>query len=123
MDNKSITEAVHASIAKTILDGLDTDARDAILQKSIADSIGGYTFRNEVEKVVADKARRVVTELVESDEWETKITEAIRAGLDDYLSNLRAAVPGVIALSLHGKDGDGYSKQTAAILRCWPSGK
>ena len=28
MDDKAIKEAVHASIARTILDGLDTEARD-----------------------------------------------------------------------------------------------
>lgn len=116
-----IKEAIHASIAKAILDGLDTEARDAILQKSISSSIGDYKFRHGVEEVVAEKAKQVVAELVESYEWENKITEAIRAGFDDYLANLRSAIPGVLALAMHGRDGDGYSRQTAAILKCWPS--
>lgn len=120
MNEAAITEAVHASIAKTILEGLDTEARDAILQKSITAAIGDYKFRHSIEEVVASKASRVVAELVESEDWESRITEAIRSGFEDYLNNLRAAIPGVIALSLHGKNGDGYSKQVAAILGRWP---
>jgi len=120
MDTQAISDAVHASIAKTVLEGLDTDARDAILQKSIAAVIGDYKFRSSIEDVVAAKAGRVVAELVESEDWESRITGAIQRGFDDYLSNLRSAIPGVIALSLHGKDGDGYSKQVAAILGRWP---
>lgn len=123
MNEEAITKAVHASIAKTILEGLDTSARDAILQKSIAKALSDYTFQHGVQEVVADKARRVVAELVESDEWESRITETIRSGFEDYLKNLRSAIPGVLALSLHGKEGDGYSKQVAAILGQWPKMK
>ena len=115
-----IQAAVHASIAKTILEGLDTSARDAILQKSIASALKDYTFRSSVETVVAAKAAKVVAELVETDEWDTRITETIKAGFEDYLANLKAAIPGVITLSLHGKDGGGYSSQSAHILKCWP---
>ena len=114
MNETAITEAIHASVAKTILEGLDTEARDAILQKSITAAICDYKFRHRIEDVVAAK-------LVEAEDWESRITEAIRSGFEDYLSSLRVAIPGVIALSLHGKDGNGYSKQVAAILGRWPT--
>lgn len=119
MDDKLITEAVHASIAKSVLESLDTEVRDAILQKSIVEAIGDFRFRSRVDEVVAEKAGRVVSELVEPEEWSARITAAIQAGFEDYLKNLRQAIPGVLGLALHGKEGD-YDRRTAAILRCWP---
>ena len=120
MNDKLITEAIHASVAKTILAELDTKARDAILQKSIRASLESYVFRNSVEAVVAEKARQVTVGLVETGEWESKITEAIQEGFADYILNLKAAIPGVIALTLHGKDGGSYEKRAGTILNCWP---
>ena len=121
MDEETLKSAVWASIAKTILEGLDTEARDALLEKSIQKSIKDYAFSGEVSKVVADKARRVVLELVETEDWERRITEAIRSGFNTYISNLERAIPNVISLSMHGELGDSYSKRSAAILKCWKS--
>ena len=81
MDDTAIKEAVHASIAKTILDGLDTEARDAILQKSISDSIGGYTFRKKWRRLLLTKPGKSSRSWSNQVEWETKITDAIRGGL------------------------------------------
>lgn len=121
MDENTIKEAAHAAMAKTILETLDTGTRDAILQKSIVSVIDSYRFRCGIDDVVAEKARYVVAELVQSEEWDRRITDAIQAGFADYLINLRHALPGVIALALHGKDGSSYTAQAAQILKCWPA--
>ena len=118
LDNKQIKAAIHATVAKSILDGLDTKIRDALLQKSIVDTIDSYDFRNAVSKVAAEKAAAVAEKMMESEEWTSRIEEAVRAGFDDYLSNLRAAIPDAIKAMLHGKSGS-YSS-AADILRCWP---
>ena len=118
LDDKQIQQAIHATVAKTILDGLDTEHRDALLQKSIVATIDGYDFRNAVSKVAAEKAAAVAEKRMQSEEWTRRIEEAIRGGFDDYLTNLRAAIPGALAAMLHGKPGSYAS--AADILRCWP---
>jgi hypothetical protein len=123
MNEQLIQEAIHTSVAKAILEGLDTSARDAILQKSISKALGDYQFRHAVENVVADKAKAVAAELVESEEWTQRIEEAIRAGFEDYVKDLRKATSKVMAMALNGEEGESYSSQRAgALLKCWPKG-
>ena len=118
IDDKQIQQAIHATVAKSILDGLDTDHRDALLQKSIIATIESYDFRNAVGKVAAEKAAAVAEGMMESEDWSRRIEEAIRAGFDDYLANLRAAIPEALKGMLHGKPGSYPS--TGSILSCWP---
>lgn len=118
--DEQIKEAVKLTIAQTILEKLPTDARDALLQKAIADTIGRHDFRNAVSKVAAEKAASVAAEMVESDEWHQSITEAINNGFHDYLVELRAAVPTMLKEMMHGKDGSSFSTRVADILRSWP---
>lgn len=118
LDDKQIQQAIHATVAKSILDGLNTEHRDAILQKSIIDTIDSYDFRHAIGKVAAQKAAVVAESMMESEEWTRRIEEAIRAGFDDYLANLRAAIPEALKEMLHGKPGSYAS--AGDILSCWP---
>lgn len=118
LDDKQIKEAIHATVAKSILAGLDSEHRDALLQKSIVATIDSYDFRNAVSKVAAEKAAAVAKSMMESEDWTQRIEEAIRAGFEDYLTNLREAIPDAIKAMLHGKSST-YSS-SADILRCWP---
>ena len=120
MDNEAIESAIRDSIAKTILEGIDTAARDALLQKTIKDVIGSYSFRSAVESVVAEKAASVVSELVDTDDWNNRIIQVIREGFEVYLRQLKSAIPKVIAATIHGTDGEMYSRQVASILKTWP---
>ena len=121
MNDERIKEAIHAVIAKTILEGIDTEARDALLQKSITDAISDYSFRVAIEKVVAEKAKAVVSEMVETEEWTLAIEGAIRAGFDGYIRNLRIATEKLLKVQFHGKDGSYAS--SGNVLRCWPESK
>ena len=121
LDDKQITEAIHSTVAKTILDGLSTEHRDALLQKSIIAVIDSYDFRNAVSKVAAEKAAAVAAGMMQSEEWTSRIEGAIRAGFEDYLTNLRAAIPDVVKVALHGRSGSYAS--AGSILSCWPEKK
>lgn len=118
LNDKQIQQAIHATVAKSILDGLDTEHRNALLQKSIVATIEGYDFRNAVGKVAAEKAAAVAERMMESEAWTERIEQAIRGGFDDYLANLREAIPDALGTMLHGKPGSYAS--AGSILSCWP---
>lgn len=121
MQEEQITAAIHATIAKTILEALDTEARDALLQKSIAEVLGGYKFRAAIDEVVAAKAKRVAEQLVASDEWTRAIEATMRESFAQYIQNLRVAAEKMLVDVFHGTDGT-YSHASLA-LRCWPKPK
>lgn len=118
LDDKKITEALHAVVAKSILEGLDTEHRDALLQRSIAETIAKWDFRDAVSKVAAQKAADAAKEMMKSEDWTRRVEQAIRDGFDDYLKNLRAAIPEALTGMLHGKSGTYPS--VGSILSCWP---
>lgn len=120
LNDQTIQEAIQATIAKEILAGLNTSIRDALLQKSIAKTIGDYTFRDAVGKVVAAKAAEIATKLIASEEWEKRIEQAIRDGFDLYVANLTTVSHSVLLAAFHG-DKDGYSHRgPARLLDTWP---
>lgn len=119
--DESVKEAIHATIAKQILDGLDTSARDAILQKSIREALTDWKFRGAVQDVVNDKASEVAAELVNSPEWSARIKDTISRGFDDYLESLRVAMQNTLREAMHGKGGSNtYDRFPAKILAHWP---
>lgn len=120
-EDNQIREAIHASIAATILSNLDTSHRDAILQKSIADTLNDYKFSNGISEVVSAKAAAIAKELVESDAWTARIRTAIIEGFDAYLKNLTVAVEKHLKQSFHGVQGS-YG-QAGRILADWPDPK
>lgn len=119
--DEQVAEAVRLTIAEKILASLDTSARDAILAKSITEAITTYDFRRQIEKVAADRAVQVVSELLKTEDWTIKIRQAIVGGFEDYLKNLRAALPETLKRMLHGKDGSSsYDRSAGSILADWP---
>lgn len=121
LNDETLKAAIHATVAKQIIEGLGTEARDALLLKSMTAALTDYTFRNAVEKVVAEEAMKVAAQVVQSDEWHRRITEAIKAGFDDYLINLRAATQRMAQEMMHGTQGvDAYSRWPGKVLGQWP---
>lgn len=119
--DEGIKTAIHATIAKEVLGALDTEHRDALLQSAIAETIGGWSFRNHVEKVVAARAEEIATQLVHTEEWSSRIENAIRLGFDDYLRYLRTAVAKSVQNNMHGELHEGYRSVSAGdILKHWP---
>jgi hypothetical protein len=120
MNDEQVEAAIYATIAKHILDGLNSNHRDTLLQTAIANTIKSYDFRNAIDKVAAGRAAEVAAEMMKSDEWEERIRLAIEAGFTDYLLNLQKAIPAAMQKMMHGKDGGTYGTCAAELLRCWP---
>jgi hypothetical protein len=118
MNDEQVTAAINATVAKTILESLDTEARDALLQKSIAEVIGGYKFRSAIDDVVSDKARRIAAELVETEAWSMAIERTLQEAFSRYLWKLSGAAEEVLKKVFHGEAGT--YQQAALVLRCWP---
>lgn len=118
IDDADLKAALHATIAKQILDGLDTSHRDALLQKSLVDVVKDYSFKNAIEKVAADKAAKVAMVLLDSEEWSQRVEQAICDGFDDFLLQLRAAIPKAMKKAIHGTEGN-YGG-CGSVLNCWP---
>lgn len=119
--DESVREAIHTTISKQILEGLDTSSRDAILQKSITEALKDWKFRGAVADVVNNKAREVAAELVNSKEWTEEIRTTIQLGFEDYLKNLRIATQKTLLEAMHGKDGTStYDRAPAKLLAVWP---
>jgi hypothetical protein len=118
LEDADLRAALHATIAKQILDGLDATHRDALLQKSLVDVVKDYSFKNAIEKVAAEKAATVALGLMQSEEWSQRVEQAIRAGFEDFLGQLRAAIPKAMKKTFHGAEGN-YGG-CGAVLNCWP---
>jgi hypothetical protein len=118
LDDEALKAAVHDTIAKQILDGLDVAYRDALLQKALVDVIASYNFTRAVDKVAADKAAATANELLASEEWSARVEQAIRGGFDDFLLQLRAAIPVAMKKAIHGTEGN-YGG-CGSVLACWP---
>ncbi len=124
LDKEAINTAIRDTIAKTVLEGLDNSTRNAILQESITKALTDYRFTSAINDIVAEKARRVTADLVESRDWSERIKATIEAGFNDYLVNLRAAIPQMLAQGMHGREHkDSYYAQSGQILKCWPKEK
>ena len=120
--NELVKEAMYSSIAKTILEGVDTTARDAIIQRSIESALKDYQFKQAVEKVAAKRAEEIAEELLKGPEWTALIQEAIRRGFNNYLINLERAVSGSLIEMLHGvASTDTYKSRGAYLLAKWPT--
>lgn len=118
LDDKQLKDAVYSVVAKQVLEGLSTEARDAILQKGISEAISDYSFRKAVEEVASAKAAEVAREIMSTDDWRTQIEMVIRAGIEDYLAGLRQAIPAALLECFHGEDGK-YPK-SGKVLGKWP---
>lgn len=117
--NEAVVEqAIHATIAKQILEGLDTTSRDAILAKALVDIVKGYNFREAISQVAAAKAAEVATELMATEDWTGRVEQAIRDGFEEYLSQLRAAIPEAMKKTFSGQAGSYGS--AGSVLQCWP---
>lgn len=105
MDEKLIVDTINANIAKTVFDSIDENVRNAILEKAIAKAIDNIHARIKIDDIVANKVGEVVTTLLKSDDWQRRIIESLESGFNDYVANLREAMPNVLAEIIHGKDG------------------
>lgn len=120
---QSLQNAINASVAKQILDGLDNSHRDELLQKTLERVLKDYDFRGAVGKVVSEKAIKVASELAESEEWESRIKQAIKNGFNRYINKLEVASENLIKRVLHGTR-DGYNaKGPHELLMSWPEEK
>ena len=107
MDLDKVTcEAMSQVIAKQILDGLDTDKRDALLQKSIEAVIKDYSFRRAIEETVCEKATEKARELMNTEKFSILVSTAISEGANEFIRDLREAMSaGMSRLLVGDKDG------------------
>jgi hypothetical protein len=89
VSNEAIENAVVASIAGQILQGIGAEHRDAIMQRSIEEALKSWSVRNAVEKAVALRAAEIAADLCRTDEWGKRIEETLRAGFEAYLASVK----------------------------------
>lgn len=121
MNDETLNAAIQTSVAKQIIEGLGTEARHALLVKSMTKALTEYHFTSAVEKVVASRAMEIASELVTLDDWSNRITQAIRAGFDDYLADLRMATRESAKTWIHGTEG--HYGGSGRVLGHWPRKK
>ena len=106
MTDADIQAAVRDTVAAQILEGLGTEARDALLQKSIVEAIGNWEVQAAIRDVVADKATAAAAEMLASVKFEKQIMAAVKKGGDDCLKILRVAVCKAQSEAFIGPAGD-----------------
>lgn len=114
--SETVREAVLQNLAAEVLKSLDTEAREAVLQASIAQALGDYTFRGAVEKAVAQRAGEVAAELVREGGYDAQIRTAVQQGLDALLLQLPRAIQLALAEALCGRSGAGSYGSAAPAL-------
>lgn len=119
--DQSVKDALHASIAKTILEGINQEQRDALLQKSIEEVLKDYSFKKAINEVIAEQAVAAAREIISQPEWKDRITSAIIAGFNNYLVHLSAAAEKSLQQMFHGTQGtDVYTRNAGDILKFFP---
>lgn len=109
--------AVHALLAKQILEGLGAEHRDAILAASITKALAGYDFHNAIQKVVAAEAEKVVTEMLAGNYWQGRLRESVLSALQHYLNQLPGAVLAAVTETMHGEQRSGGYDRCGTVLR------
>lgn len=118
MFDEKVQEAIRTTIAAEILKGIDSEARNTILQKSIVEALKDYSFKNAIEKVVVDRAIQAAKEMVESDEVGNKIDQAVTKAVDDFTNKLPTAVHAALLEALFGKDNNSsYDRGPGLVLK------
>ena len=117
----SVKEITLQALSAQILAALDSDKRDALLERAIKSSLTSYDFKTAVEKIVADEARGIVAEMMKTPEYQDRIRAAIRAGFDLYEQNLVIATEKAMQIVMHGTTGkNSYYEKPGRVLNCWP---
>jgi dTDP-4-dehydrorhamnose reductase len=93
VDAEAVKAAITTTIARQILEALDSGHRDAILTESIEKALTQYDFHRAVQDVVAQRAQEIARDMVQSEEWTAKIREAALRSFDAYLTKIVAVYP------------------------------
>lgn len=121
INDEGVVQAIHATIAKQILEALGTEHRNAILQEAITRSLRDWKTIHEVEKVVALRAAEVAAQLCRTEDWTARIEAAIQEGFTEYLENLKKASQKMLMSLYQGSEGsNSYSRAPGTILAQWP---
>jgi hypothetical protein len=120
INDEGVVHAIHATIARQILEGLGTEHRDAILQEAITRALKDWKTIHEVEKVVAVRAAEVAAQLCRTEDWTARIEAAIQEGFTEYLENLKKASEKMLVALYHGTNRDSFSRAPGTILAQWP---
>ena len=125
MKDEEVKEVVFATIAKQILEGLNTETRDVILQKTLIEVIKDYKFKNAIKEVAAEKATVIAERLMNEPEWIQQVETTIKAGMVDYLRQLRLATVEMLKVAYNGSTDRGsyYAEHCGTILNVWPKEK
>ena len=118
LDDETIRNAVAVTMAAKIIEGIKDEHRDAILRGSIESALKDWEFKNAVQKEVAEKARQVASELLNTKEWADRIAFAVEEGLQRYIKQIPVAVEKTLIEALNGKESDrGYGSSAGLIMK------
>jgi hypothetical protein len=116
LDNEQIQQAIRTTIAAEILKGIDTDARNALLQASITKTLTEYSFSTAISKIVCARAEEVAGDMVKSGAASAEITAAVRKGMDLFIARLPEAVCKALTEAFAGESGT-YGRGPGLILK------
>lgn len=119
LNEKEMEESVRAVIAGQIIQAIGTDARDAILTKSVKSALTDYNFKASIEKAVCENASKVAFEMLNSVEFQTQIESAVRDALYELTAQIPHAVYNAMVQALAGKDSTSYGSSSRGELHNW----
>lgn len=102
-----VKEAIRQTIAKQILDNLNTDARDALVLESMEKVLETFDVQHAIRSAAAERALEIARELYKTEEWSKKIADEIRQGFQDYLNQMRKQLTAGMIKFMHGT-GENY---------------
>lgn len=107
ISDEALDRAVSQVLAKDIIGMLDTEHRNAFLERALQKALNGYTLTNEIEKIVSERAQQIAKELAIAEDWTARITQAIQEGFNHYIKQLPGAVTHLLCDEMHGNESKG----------------
>lgn len=114
--SNEVKAAVAAKVAESILASLEGPERDAILQKAVAEFLGGYDLKRLITEAMHGRAVQLAARVIEAGAYDEQIETAIRSGLDAVLTRLPNASRLAFVEMLAGKSGTSGYDRAGAIL-------
>ena len=94
-----MTTTLEKTLAKEVIESLTPEDRHTFLTEALSRVIGDFAFKRCIEKAISAKAQSIMQELIETEDFETKLREQLETVLNKILEG---AVPAFAAMVVDG---------------------
>ncbi|MFW6219339.1 MAG: hypothetical protein ACOC33_00595 [bacterium] len=92
INTKELQKAVRSQIASEVIKSLDNDTKEKIIASGIAEAIGGYKFREAIEKEIINVAKTHLSEYIQKKETQDKIKKQTIEAIDKFTETLNDTI-------------------------------